>query len=61
MNYASRPQKWAESEVVTKRIASDANDELILKSSMSGTSIHSAVGVARDNSEILNRFPFVLT
>ena len=47
--------------MVTKRIASDANDELILKSSMSGTSIHSAVGVARDNSEILNRFPFVLT
>ena len=54
MNYASRPQKRQESEVVTKRIASDAIDELILKSNISGTSIHSAVGIARDNSETLS-------
>ena len=47
--------------MVSKGIASDANDESILKSSMSGTSIHSAVGIARDNSETLNQFPFVLT
>ena len=47
--------------VVTKGIASDANDELILKSSISGTSIHIAVGIARDNSETLNRFPFAIT
>ena len=61
MNYVSQSQKWAESVVVTKGIASDANNELILKSSISGTSIHIAVGIARDNSETLNRFPFAIT
>ena len=47
--------------MISKRIASYANDELILKSSISDTCIHSAVGIARDNSETFNQFPFVLT
>ena len=51
----------AQAEVVTKVIASGANEELILKPNIFGTTIHSVVSIVRDNSEIVNLFPFTVT
>ena len=44
--------------MVTKRIASD---ELILKPSIFGPTIHSAVSIVRDYPETVNLFPFAVT